>query len=71
MPLASVNTDTDFARHVAQGLRAAQPYLSSRFIYDERGSSLFQEIMGLEAYYLTRCEFEIFSSPVGLALSTT
>ena len=51
-----------FAAHVAQGLTAPQAYLSSRFIYDERGSRLFQQIMQLDEYYLTRCEFEILKT---------
>lgn len=51
---------TPFAQHVAAGLAAPQAFLSSRFIYDERGSRLFQEIMALEEYYLTRCETEVF-----------
>ena len=53
--------DTPFAQHVAEGLRAEQAYLSSRFIYDAEGSRLFQEIMGLEEYYLTRAETEILT----------
>ncbi len=57
-----VDVDSDFARHVAEFLRKPQAQLSSRFIYDDRGSKLFQDIMALEEYYLTRCEFEILSS---------
>ncbi len=53
---------SEFGRHVAKGLSAAQPYLSSKFIYDAAGSKLFQQIMQLDSYYLTRCEFEIFSA---------
>ena len=51
----------NFAAHVGRGLVAPQAYLSSRFIYDERGSRLFQEIMALEAYYLTRAEYAILA----------
>ena len=57
----TMDTSTPFARHVAEGLCAPQARLSSRFIYDERGSRLFQGIMALEEYYLTRCETEIFT----------
>ena len=56
---------TDFARHVAEGLAAPQAYLSSRFIYDERGSALFREIMALDEYYLTRAETEILTREAG------
>jgi len=48
-----------FAKHVAKGLTTPLAHLSSRFIYDEQGSKLFQQIMGLESYYLTGCEYEI------------
>ncbi len=49
----------DFAQHVHEGLNASPRFLSSRFIYDEIGSALFQEIMQLPEYYLTRTEFAI------------
>ena len=52
---------TPFAVHVAEGLSAPRAYLSSRFIYDRRGSQLFQRIMRLDEYYLTRAEYEILS----------
>jgi len=48
-----------FAKHVAEGLTSPLAHLSSRFIYDEQGSKLFQQIMQLESYYLTNCEYEI------------
>ncbi len=50
---------SDFAEHVSEGLTTPLAHLSSRFIYDEQGSKLFQQIMGLESYYLTNCEYEI------------
>ena len=66
LPAATpVDIDSDFARHVQIGLTAPQAFLSSRFIYDERGSKLFQDIMALEEYYLTRSEFEILSRYAG------
>ena len=60
-PATTATPDVDFAAHVAEGLSAPQAYLSSRFIYDERGSRLFQRIMALDAYYLTRAEHEILA----------
>jgi len=36
-------------------------FLSSKYFYDKRGDKLFQEIMELEEYYLTRSEFEILN----------
>ena len=47
------------------GLAAPQAYLSSRFIYDERGSRLFQQIMALEEYYLTRAEYATLQRAAG------
>ncbi len=48
-----------FARDVMTGLSADPKYLSSKYFYDQRGDALFQRIMGLEEYYLTRSEYQI------------
>ncbi|MFK8055345.1 MAG: L-histidine N(alpha)-methyltransferase [Saprospiraceae bacterium] len=58
LPTSSL-AQSDFAKHVAEGLSTPLAHLSSRFIYDEQGSKLFQQIMGLDSYYLTNCEYEI------------
>ncbi len=50
-----------FAEDVRQGLLQTPKTLSSKYFYDEQGDKLFQTIMGLGEYYLTRCEYEIFS----------
>ncbi|GAB5523225.1 MAG: L-histidine N(alpha)-methyltransferase [Roseivirga sp.] len=50
-----------FAEDVRQGLLQTPKTLPSKYFYDEHGDKLFQTIMGLGEYYLTRCEFEIFS----------
>lgn len=50
---------TDLATHVREGLSAPQKFLSSLWFYDDEGSRLFQEIMGLPEYYLTRTEHEL------------
>jgi dimethylhistidine N-methyltransferase len=49
-----------FADDVLRGLSAKPKFLSSKYFYDDEGSRLFQEIMKLPEYYLTRAEFEIF-----------
>ncbi len=49
-----------FAKDVLNGLSAKPKFLSSRYFYDERGDALFQEIMRMPEYYLTRAEYEIF-----------
>ncbi len=50
-----------FARDVDKGLSSDPKFLSSKYFYDEEGSRLFQEIMKLPEYYLTRSEMEIFT----------
>lgn len=51
-----------FAAEVLEGLSAVPKFLSSKYFYDDEGSRLFQKIMELPEYYLTRAEFEIFST---------
>lgn len=48
-----------FKDDVSLGLTAYPKKLSSQYIYDQRGDALFQEIMGLPEYYLTRYEHDI------------
>ena len=48
-----------FARDVLKGLKASPKSLSSKYFYDARGDKLFQDIMELPEYYLTRTEFSI------------
>ena len=50
-----------FAEDVLNGLSSTPKSLSSKYFYDDEGSRLFQKIMELPEYYLTRSEFEIFS----------
>jgi dimethylhistidine N-methyltransferase len=47
------------AEHVDSGLSATQKYLASGWLYDDEGSRLFQRIMTLPEYYLTRVELEL------------
>jgi L-histidine N-alpha-methyltransferase len=48
-----------FADAVAAGLQAPRKHLPCRFLYDEAGSHLFEEICELPEYYLTRAERQI------------
>lgn len=48
-----------FLQDVVSGLTQSPKSLPSKYFYDELGDKLFQKIMGLEEYYLTRKEFEI------------
>lgn len=47
------------AREVAAGLATIPKRLSPRWLYDERGSELFERITRLPEYYLTEAEREI------------
>lgn len=49
-----------FAQDVLQGLAKSPKRLSSQYFYDGVGSRLFQQIMDLPEYYLTRAETAIF-----------
>ncbi|HAI76490.1 MAG TPA: L-histidine N(alpha)-methyltransferase [Microscillaceae bacterium] len=50
-----------FRQDVLAGLSASPKYLPSRYFYDAKGDALFQQIMALPEYYLTRAEMEIFT----------
>ena len=52
----------NFALDVMTGLSSEKKFLSSKYFYDEAGDKLFQQIMELDEYYLTKCEFEILES---------
>ncbi|QNJ97900.1 L-histidine N(alpha)-methyltransferase [Constantimarinum furrinae] len=54
--------DSAFRRDVLNGLTHYPKYLYSKYIYDEAGDALFQQIMELPEYYLTKCEFEILAT---------
>ncbi len=49
-------TLAEFRQEILDGLTAAQKRLSPRFLYDARGSQLFEEICTLPEYYPTRTE---------------
>lgn len=70
---------TQFAEDVFHGLRNFPKKISSKFLYDQKGDALFQQIMALPEYYLTGKEFDIlkthseeigeaFASPEGFDL---
>lgn len=48
-----------FARDVQEGLSASPKRLSSKYFYDQEGDRIFQAIMEMPEYYLTRSEFEV------------
>ncbi|MGB3849319.1 MAG: L-histidine N(alpha)-methyltransferase [Tunicatimonas sp.] len=52
--------DQAFAADVHEGLTADAKFLPSKYLYDQHGDAIFQEIMAMDAYYPTRAEHEIF-----------
>jgi dimethylhistidine N-methyltransferase len=52
----------EFAGAVLEGLSATPKRLACRYLYDRRGSALFEEITGLDEYYPTRAEIEILQA---------
>lgn len=51
-----------FAEAVAGGLGKPPKTLPCRFLYDEAGSEIFEEICELPEYYLTRAEHQVLES---------
>lgn len=49
----------DFGECARRGLCGPKKSLDPRFLYDERGSEIFERICSLPEYYLTRAETEI------------
>jgi len=58
--MSSEAVDSAFAEDVLAGLQAEPKSLPSKYFYDEMGDKIFQEIMAMEEYYLTRAEHSIF-----------
>jgi len=50
---------TAFEEDVYKGLTSFPKYLLSKYIYDQKGDKLFQQIMAMPEYYLTNCELNI------------
>ena len=51
-----------FADDIREGLQSEPKRLPSKYFYDEVGDKLFQDIMKLDEYYLTRAEYEILDT---------
>lgn len=51
-----------FANDVWEGLSRTPKCLPSKYFYDQAGDALFQRIMALDEYYLTRAELSIFQN---------
>lgn len=53
---------TPFLADVLTGLGSFPKKLQSKYFYDKTGDALFQQIMAMPEYYLTRCELDIFEN---------
>ncbi len=63
----------EFQDHVKEGLTTFPKFLSSKYIYDDAGDKLFQQIMELPEYYLTKAEYNIidkFKSEISAPFQT-
>jgi dimethylhistidine N-methyltransferase len=56
VPTADADVDPAFRPDVLRGLAEPVPAIPARWLYDRRGSELFDEITRLPAYYPTRTE---------------
>jgi len=54
-----VETIIKFSEDVILGLKSEPKSLSSKYFYDEKGDKIFQQIMNMEEYYLTKAEMDI------------
>ena len=62
-PLTDCHPSTDsFRSDVLHGLQQSPKQLPSKYLYDERGSQLFDAICELDAYYPTRTEMSIMQT---------
>lgn len=52
-------TKTATNYELLNGLTSTPKYIPSKYFYDERGDKIFQEIMNMPEYYLTRTEYDI------------
>ncbi|MFT4754061.1 MAG: L-histidine N-alpha-methyltransferase [Salibacteraceae bacterium] len=53
---------TQFELDTMQGLTNPQKTMMSKYFYDAKGDAIFQQIMAMPEYYLTRSEMEIFEN---------
>ncbi|HEY9184745.1 MAG TPA: L-histidine N(alpha)-methyltransferase [Salegentibacter sp.] len=66
-PISTTGFKTAFEEDVYKGLTSHPKYLLSKYIYDEKGDKLFQQIMDMPEYYLTNCELGIlkeYTAPI-------
>lgn len=63
MTTTSIETKTDnktqFLQETLAGLQSEPKFMLSKYFYDATGDRIFQQIMEMEEYYLTKAEMEI------------
>ena len=55
-------SNNSFLKDVIEGLSSEPKTLPSKYFYDKKGDEIFQQIMELDEYYLTRAEMDIFQT---------
>lgn len=65
-----MNAIDRFSKEVHEGLKSTQKHLPSKYFYDTKGDALFQQIMDMPEYYLTRAEHEIFSKKTPILINS-
>lgn len=70
-PQAAAEARVELAKAIALGLSDTPPWLHSRFLYDEEGSRLFEEICSQPEYYPTRTEAGILARHAGAICEAT
>jgi dimethylhistidine N-methyltransferase len=64
-PLVDLQSDNeDFFREISIGLQQPEKTLPCKFLYDEEGSRLFNQICELDEYYPTRTETKILRNHI-------
>ncbi len=56
------NKNSTFEKEILAGLLSNPKSLPSKYFYDKRGNEIFDEIMNLDEYYVTSCEYEILNT---------
>ena len=70
-PLSAVTSNVaQFRKDVIDGLSNTPKKLFSKYFYDRQGDQLFQQIMEMPEYYLTKCELDIFKNRTADLAST-
>jgi len=56
------NYELTFAKEIIDGLKSSPKELSSKYLYDQSGDRLFQQLTEQPDYYLYRSEYEIIEN---------